>query len=384
MRNFKIVLKGSVLCLAVAAFAGCSGKAVIDGTLSGASDAEVVVELLDVNKFQPLDTLKTDASGKYTCKVPLEEGQPEFIYLFHGGTRIGSLLLQRGDKVKVVSDTLGNYTVTGSDETSKLLEVEKDEEDFASDMAAMTARLDDMDPSSPEAGLVRQSMAKRYISYYRDRVKYVMSNPYSLTVIPVLYQNVTDNMPLFSQPTDAMHFRNACDSLKTVYPDSRYVKALDEEAKRRMNILEMDTKIKSASQVGFPDVELPDIEGKQVKISDLDSKVVMVHFWTSSDASQKMFNIDVLKPLYEKYHSRGLEIYSISLDTDKSEWAGTVKAQKLPWINVCDSQGANSRAVLLYNVSKIPVTFFITDGSLSSDVSTGGEKDLGKIIEKLL
>ena len=105
MRNRRI------LCAAVLAavlLSSCGGKAGIEGMLADAPDAEVVVALLDVNRFEVLDTVKTDAHGRYSCKVDLKEGQPEFIYLFHGSTRIGSLLLSRGDKVRVQSDTLGN------------------------------------------------------------------------------------------------------------------------------------------------------------------------------------------------------------------------------------------------------------------------------------
>lgn len=384
MKNFRTFANAALACCAAFAMAACSDKATIEGTLTGTDGAEVVVQLLDVNKFQPIDTVKTSSTGSYSCKISIEEGQPEFIYLFYKGNKIASLLLEKGDKVKVVSDTLGKYTVTGSEETAKLMEVEKDEEEFANAMAATLARLDDLDPASERAGLLRQSVTRQYIDYYRDRIRYVMSNPYSLTVIPVLYQNITENMPLFGQTTDAMHFRNACDSLKTVYPESRYVKALDEEAKRRENIMAIDAKLKSASPVGFPDIELPDVKGVKTKLSEIDAKVAMVHFWTAADAAQKMFNQDVLKPLYEKYHSRGLEIYAVSLDTDKTVWASAVKNQNLPWINVCDGLGANTRAVSLYNVNKIPVTYFIADGTLTPEISDGGAKNVTKLIEKYL
>jgi hypothetical protein len=57
--------------------------------------------------------------------MPVEKGQPEFIYLFHDGTRIASLLLKSGDKVTVSADTLGNFTVDGSDDSAYLAENEK-------------------------------------------------------------------------------------------------------------------------------------------------------------------------------------------------------------------------------------------------------------------
>lgn len=363
--------------------ASCSKKAKIEGVLSGTAEKEVIVKLLDVNKFQSLDTLLTDASGRYSYKADIEPGQPEFIYLYYGSTKVASLLLKAGDKVSVSSDTLGGYSVTGSDETTLLMEVEKEEEQFQNKMASIAARIEDLDPSSPVAAQLRADLSKEYVRYYRDRVKYILTNPYSLTIIPVLYQSVGEDLPVFGQVTDAIHFRNACDSLKTVYPDSKYVKALEQEATRRQNYLDMNARIGSASETGFPDVGLPDINGQKVMISSLEAKAVMVYFWTEVD-SHKMQNLDLLQPLYEKYHSKGLEIYSVCLHNDKTEWANVVRSQKLPWVNVCDGKGTSSPAVLLYNVTKVPVAYFIVDGELKGDKPLYEEKEIKDFLAKTL
>ena len=379
MRNFSLAL----LVLLVLATVSCSKKAKIEGTLSGASEGEVIVRLLDVNKYQVLDTIKTDISGRFTYKADVKEGQPEFIYLFYGDTKVASLLLLNGDKVKVTADTLGNYSVTGSDESALLMQVEKDEEAFQNRMASLAARIEDLDASSALAAQLRSELSREYVNYYRDRVKYVLTNPYSMTIIPVLYQNVGEDLPIFGQVTDAIHFRNACDSLKTLYPESKYVKALEQETNRRQNYLNLETRIGSASEAGFPDVELPDITGQKVRISDLDCKAIMVYFWTEVD-SHKMQNLDLLQPIYEKYHSKGLEIYSVCLHTDKTAWATTVRSQNLPWVNVCDGKGTSSPAVLLYNVTKVPVAYFIIDGELRGDKPLYEEKEIRDFLAKNL
>lgn len=106
--------------------AACTSGARIDGAVESAPSSEVVVKLLDANRYSVLDTVKTDASGKFSYKVDVKKGQPEFVYLFFGDRRIASLLLENGDKVKVAADTLGNYAVEGSEESSRLAKVEKD------------------------------------------------------------------------------------------------------------------------------------------------------------------------------------------------------------------------------------------------------------------
>lgn len=382
MKNCNIARAALLTSVAVASvlLSSCSGGARIEGVVADAPSSEVIVRLLDVNRYTVLDTVKTDKTGSFKYNVDVEEGRPEFIYLFHGDDKIASLLLQKGDKVKVVADTLGHYSVTGSPETEKLLEVERDEAEFAAKFVATTARLDDLDPDSEQAVEVRRDLAKQYIDYYRDRVRYVIDNSKSLTVIPVLYQQIAENFPLFSQTTDAMHFRNICDSLKTVYPESRYVKALDEEAKRRQQLMELSTKLQKADLAGYPDLELPDINGQRVKLSSIDAKVVLVYFWTASSADQKMLNLDFLSPVYDAYHGRGFEIYAVSLDTDKSVWANAVRNQKLGWVNVCDGLGTASPTIAVYNVPGIPFVYIIKNGELDVNAKVNDEASLRKYL----
>ena len=357
------VLRALAVCLAAVSAASCGKTARIDGQVQDLQGGDVVVKLLDVNTYNVLDTVSVDASGKFSYRFRPEKGQPDFVYIFHNDTRIASLLLQQGDKVHINADTLGNYTVEGSPESIKLAGVEKDFADFTSGFTTLAERLDGLDAASSEAASVRRAMGKAYTDYYRSRVKYIMENPRSLTVVPVLYQTV-GALPVFGQETDAIHFRNICDSLKSVYPDSKYVAALETEAKRRTDLLALKARIESAPQMDYPDLELPDVHSEKVKLSEVDAKVIMVHFWTSSNAAQKMFNLDVLKPIYKEFHSRGLEIYQVALDVDKALWARTVRDQGLEWINVCDGLGGNSPAVLMYNIGALPATFIISDGEL--------------------
>lgn len=361
----------------------CCSNAVIDGSLADAPSSQVVVKLLDVNRFDVLDTVSIDADGRFAYKMHIEKGQPEFVYLFHGDKRIASLLLDRGDKVIVKADTTGVYEVEGSEDCRLLAEVEKEFSDFSSSFMSLASRLEQAVPGSDNARELTREMGRVYTEYYRDRVKYVMEHPYSLTVIPVFYQSAGENLPVFGQDTDAIHFRNICDSLETVYPESKYVKSLRAEAERRADFLELRVRLQGAEEVGFPDIELSDVNAVRHRLSDVDAKVIMVHFWTSGDAMQKMFNLDVLRPVYGDFHSKGFEIYQVALDADKAVWARTVKDQGLEWINVCDVLGLNSPAARSYNVGSLPVSFFIADGELVN-ATVSDEASLRALLRRLL
>ena len=350
---------------AMTALVSCGGNARIDGTVADAASSEVIVKLLNSNRYEVLDTVRTDASGHFSYKVDVAEGQPEFIYVFYKDKKIASLLLEAGDKVSVASDTLGRYSVEGSEESVKLSEVEKA---YAAALKEFEAIARKMEAASGQAEYeqLAKDMTKVYVAYYRDRVKYVM-----------------ENLPLFYQNTDAILFRNAADSLEAVYPDSKYVKALRKDAELRFGYLELQERLLDAEEIGYPEIELPGLDGKMIKLSDMDSRVVIVCFWSAAQAQQNMFNIEFFKPLYEQYHKKGLDIYQVSLDVDKTLWATTVKGQNLPWTNVCDSRGAQSPYVSLYNLSAIPAAFIIADGELV-DGKVVDEASLKKLLNDLL
>lgn len=355
------------LCALLAA-ACAKPSARIDGTLTDAPDRQVIVKLLDINNYKVLDSVKTDAAGRYSYKVPVQKGQPEFVYLYYGDTKISSLLLQEGDDVKVVTDTLGRGSVVGSVESERLQEVERKFAEFLRE----AERAED-----------NATFRRSYIQYYRDAVKYVMNNPFSLTVVPVLFQNVNPDLPVFSQTTDALHFRNALDSLSTVYPDSKYVKALERETTRREGILGFDSRLSMATEAEYPDIKSKDVNGNDVSLQALDSKAIILFFWTVTDPESKILNQETYKPVYQDYHDKGLEIFAVSLDTDKAAWASVVRSQELPWVNVNDGLGASSPAATLYNVTSLPRAYLILDGKII-DRKVEGEKALRRELDKVL
>lgn len=350
MKNCKII----ALALSVLALASCADKAQFKGVLTGAPDRQIVVKELAVNVYNVLDTIRTSADGTFSYKLDVAEGQPEFVYLYYGDTRVAALLLEKGEKAEIVADTLGNYTVSGSEGSEKLLQVEKAYADFVRSMVSTE------DP---------KALTQIYVKHYRESIKYLMENPFSMTIVPVLFEKV-NNLPVFSQVSDALHFRRAADSLATVYPESAFVKALDAEATRRQNELQLNSMLNGAPERSFPDFSAPDINGNKIALSDVDAKAILFHVWDASDAAQKMFNNEILLPLYEDFHSKGLEIYSVCI-SGKAEWAGVVKAQNLPWINVNDGRGAASPVVILYNIDRTPTTLVIAKGELFTEPISG-------------
>ncbi len=161
------------------------------------------------------------------------------------------------------------------------------------------------------------------------------------------------------------------------------MRALEQETKARENQLSLNLSLSQAQSVGFPELQLPDINGEKVSLSGVMAKAILVHFWSDQQDTQKLLNTEVLLPLYREYHRQGFEIYSVCVSTDKALWASVVRNQNLPWINVCDGLGTGSTAVALYNVPSLPYSLLIANGEVSS-ANIDGAQSLRAELNRIL
>ena len=111
------------------------------------------------------------------------------------------------------------------------------------------------------------------------------------------------------------------------------------------------------------DIKLQDYNGKDYDLSEISSsnRIVLLDFTAYTAEFSPQLN-RILNDIYKQYHSRGLEIYQVSLDQDNVAWRQSAK--NLPWITVYDPMSINSQNVGNYNVMGIPTTFIIRGGEI--------------------
>jgi len=108
-----------------------------------------------------------------------------------------------------------------------------------------------------------------------------------------------------------------------------------------------------------PDLAFENPEGKILKLSDLRGKVVLLDFWASWCRPCRQENPNVVK-VYKQYHEKGFDVFSVSLDKDKTSWIKAIDTDGLVWPNhVSDLGYWQSQAAKIYGVSSIPATFLI-------------------------
>lgn len=158
-------------------------------------------------------------------------------------------------------------------------------------------------------------------------------------------------LDIFSRDQNAALHSEVITALHNKYPDHAIVKD-------RWNYMNSPAS-KVAIGAIAPELEFPDPEGKMRKLSDLRGKVVLVDFWASWCGPCRRENPNVTN-IYSKYHDKGFEVFSVSLDSDAASWKRAIEADKLVWPNhVSDLKKWQSKAAAMYGVSSIPSTFLL-------------------------
>ena len=111
-----------------------------------------------------------------------------------------------------------------------------------------------------------------------------------------------------------------------------------------------------------PDFTAPDPEGNQITLSEILGKVTILDFWASWCRPCRVENPNFVK-LYDKYHEKGLNIISVSLDREnqKSRWIKAIEKDNLSWYNVSNLKYWQDPVALTYNITSIPATFILDD-----------------------
>lgn len=136
----------------------------------------------------------------------------------------------------------------------------------------------------------------------------------------------------------------------------------------------------------FINITQADPNGKNINLYDYlkGKKYVLVDFWASWCGPCRAENPHVLK-VYDKYKSKGFDVFAISLDDNKDRWLKAIKDDKMPWAQVSDLKGWKNEAAQYYNITAIPMNYLLDEkGNIVAKNLRGDnlEKEIAKLLDK--
>lgn len=360
MKN--LLIKISVVVAAVAIFVGCqsekSSKAEISGQFVGLEAKMVYLEVGSGAERKVVDSVALDSNGSYHFEIKEAPTSPELYYVAYNKSRM-PLFVASGEKIKLSAEgsPLTNYTVSGSSESELLCNFNKEYIQSRNTLKTILVN---------EGKATYEEVSKQYKIAYnaikRKQMTFIIENKESLAAVYALYQRLPGEIYLSgSEASDAIHYRTVYDAVSNRYPNSSLVNKL----KQDVALMESRVKVlQSVEERSYPELKGLDIYGKEHTLSSLEGNVILVDFWSAESGVSNVINAD-LKDVYKKYEPQGFRIYQVSADTSKAAWVTAVVDQRLPWVSVCDLQGAASPMVLAYNIQKLPTNFLIDrDGKI--------------------
>ena len=99
-----------------------------------------------------------------------------------------------------------------------------------------------------------------------------------------------------------------------------------------------------------------DVNGNPMELASVigTAKVIIVDFWASWCPDCRKENPELVK-IYNEYKNKGVDIFSVSLDTDPAAWKKAIADDNLAWPHhVSDLQGWKNKAAGDYCISFIP------------------------------
>lgn len=352
----------------------------VEGIIENTDKQTMYLEITGLDKTEILDSIKLRDNGKYSFKSSRPEF-PEF-YRLRIGNQFITFAIDSCEKIIINGDANNfstNYKVEGSQTNVEIQQLRKSVTEIQRKVNLIT----------PEMGSAEKNAAiadiEKDIETHKEKTrKLILQNPRSSAAYFALFQQI-NNTYIFSPyiKSDKPYCAAVATSYNTFMPESPRTKniynlvmdAIKTERQAKQN--EAWREIIANSETGFIDIELNDRNNSPKKLSNLKGKVILLDFSTYENEKSIQYTF-ALRDLYNKYSSKGFEIYQVSFDRNKLLWEESTA--NIPWVCVRDEEG---QSVNTYNINSLPTSFLINRQGVIIGRSFDFET-LDKEIQKLL
>ncbi|MCO6498993.1 MAG: AhpC/TSA family protein [Vicingus serpentipes] len=349
-------MKNTILTLCISSFLiACSNdkqpeNISISGNIVNLPEGSVLyLDYLHPKQIVTKDSTTINENGNYYFQQPIEEHG--FYRLRINNQNFINLVLDKNEQPIINGDgnnIMDTYSISGSLESNRL-------KDFNIAYKKNALLQDSLkrfyDANRGDRSVFDQVQIASFTSSNQTNeyfIQLIKDNPASLVSMAIVEQ--------FDPKTYGELFTLVDEALFEKMPNSIYYQRFHEKVANIINLKEGDV---------APDFTLNDLSGNPISLSSLKGKVVLLDFWASWCRPCRIENPNLVKA-YNKYHSKGFEVLSVSLDgmpqqqNPKEDWLNAIKKDGLVWnTHISDLKGWESEAVGIYGVESIPFTLLI-------------------------
>jgi thiol-disulfide isomerase/thioredoxin len=380
-----------LVCLSVLLISSCGDSKKspgfsLKGKLTNSSGETLLLEQLSGNNPVLIDSAVVNENGEFEFEH-IKATPMDFFRIKTSEANFAILIADSTQEIYFTGDAKNlakNYTAEGSADTKQFIEINDELQKISKSLDSLQVEFQKQ-MANGKMDSVRMEMMnaqaeEQFNGIYEKSaavlIKKIEAFPGSIANFSAFNViNIEKNLPLYEKVLKALQEKIPASSYTTQLANSisQYKQQFDLQNKQNQVL---------GNGAEMPDIKLKNPEGKEIALSSLRGKLVLVDFWASWCGPCRKENPNVVK-LYNAYKSKGFEIYSVSLDDEEDKWIKAIQKDGLAWIHVSDLGGWNSSVCSQFNISSIPFTILVSkDGKIIAKGLRG--KDLEEKVKEIL
>ncbi len=354
----KIVL---VALLAISAVS-CkqNSKFEVSGVVEKSNGDTLYLEKVGLSQTVLLDSAILEKDGEFHFTQKRPEFSPEF-YRIRVKDQVINFAIDSTEEVTIRTTRRlfsSGYSIEGSESSKIMASLNQLSSETKTSITANVEKYKKKEINDDRFKQMTDSVLQRY----KNSAKSVIyQNPRSAAAYFALFQKVYNYLIFnYTDADDVKAFGAVATSFNVYYPNNPRTKHLVEFTMQGMKASRQEEGFAvpqdKVKVLGSFEIDLPDIRGRNIRLSSLTGKLVLLSFTAYQTEFSPSLNM-TLGDLYTQYKSRGFEIYQVSLDQDENFWK--VSASNIPWVCVYDRNAQNSEFAAMYNVTQLPTLFLL-------------------------
>ncbi|HKZ67184.1 MAG TPA: TlpA disulfide reductase family protein [Chitinophagaceae bacterium] len=369
-------------------------KFLVSGTISNSTAKMIYLEKIPAATMQPMisDSARIGKDGKFSLKADPGESVVFNLRLDQSKYPVASVI-NDVEKVKLNiqlseenNEFAEKYEVEGSPASQHMKDFMYAFNNDLQKIFGLARQLDSLKNHGATDSLLFPLMAEqktlaRSIKSYSESALSKATDPALIMFELGYYQSTANGAGFGLEPFSNEQVNEIINRTAAKFPSHQAVAAIKATLDKQMN------KAIVANWVGkeAPDFSMPDVNGKEVKLSSFRGKYVLVDFWASWCGPCRSENPNLVNA-YNQFKNKNFTVLGVSLDRpgQKDKWLQAIKDDKLAWTNISDLQWWSSPVVSLYGFDGIPFNVLIDpQGKVIAESLRGPglEVKLGEVLE---